>query len=81
MFLDAKYHAVSSVHMVFIGKDFEKCDGEELRDSAGTGLGQGKAIFIPAEKAIFFTARKRKLKKFFRSFSFSYLFIHLTNIH
>lgn len=31
-------------------KTFEKCDGEELRDSAGIGLGQGKAIFIPTER-------------------------------
>lgn len=44
MFLGTKYHAVPSVRMVFIGKDIEKCDEEELRDSAGTGLGQGKAI-------------------------------------
>ena len=43
MFLGTKYHPVPSVRMVFVGKDIEKCD-EELRDSAGTGLRQGKAI-------------------------------------
>lgn len=75
MFLGTKYHALLSACIVFIGEDVDKCDGVKLRDSAGTRLQQGKT-----EKAIFFTARKRKLKKFFRIFPFMYLFIHLTNV-
>lgn len=38
----------------------------KLSHSLVTRLGQGTAIFLPAEKAIFFTAKKRKMKGIFQ---------------
>lgn len=53
-------HALPSVSVDFIGRDKEKREGVEVRASAGPWRGQGKAVFLPAEKAVLFTAWKRQ---------------------
>lgn len=74
-------HALPSVSVDFIGRDKEKREGAEVRASAGPWRGQGKAVFLPAEKAVLFTAWKRQWKEFFRSLFFTCLFIYLRNIY
>lgn len=81
MCLGTKYHVFSSVCIVFIGKNVEKHDGEELKDSAGTRLGQRKAIFSSTEKGNFLQCKEEKLNAFFRSLTFMDPFIHLPNTY